>query len=119
MHSSIHFHSCSWHTEVEDFDESSSFIGEEEGGSAGGFLFDGVASDLGEAVEDLAHVTEMKGDVDFEVAVEGKHDVGPSESIEEVGQERDLMGRAGVHANPSGEPDSKGFATGALSQTQR
>ncbi len=51
--------------EVEDLDEVAAFVGEEEGGSAGGFDFDGIASDLGEAVEGLAHVTGVKSDVDF------------------------------------------------------
>ena len=59
---------------VEDFNEVATLVGEEEGGSAGGVDPDGVAGDFGEAVEGLAHVTGLKGDVDFEVAVEGEHD---------------------------------------------
>lgn len=58
---------------VEDFDEVASFVGEEEGGSAGRVDFDGLACDLGEAVEGLAHVAGVQEDVDFEVPVEGKH----------------------------------------------
>ncbi len=72
--------------EVEDFDEGASFVGEEEGGSAGGFFFNGVAGDLGEAIEALAHVTRVESDIDFEVAVEGKHD-GLGEGFEKDAQE--------------------------------
>lgn len=60
--------------EVEDFDEVASFIGEEEGSSAGGVDLDGVAGDLGEAIEALAHVTGLEGDVDLKVPIEGEHD---------------------------------------------
>lgn len=59
---------------VKDLDEVAAFIGEEEGGSASWIDFDGVAGDLGEAVEALSHVDGCEGDVDFEVAIEGEHD---------------------------------------------
>ena len=59
--------------EVENFDESATPVGEEEGGSAGGGDFDRVTCQFGESVEGLTHVTGFQGDVDFEVSVEGEH----------------------------------------------
>jgi len=76
---------------VEDFDEVATLVGEEEGGSTGGVDSDGVAGDFGEAVEGLAHVTGLKSDVDFEVAIEGKHNGRSSEGFEEFGEKSDLV----------------------------
>ncbi|MFT6383076.1 MAG: hypothetical protein ACJAXZ_004581 [Akkermansiaceae bacterium] len=75
---------------AEDFDEIATLVGEEEGGSAGGVNLDGVAGDFGEAVEALAHVARLKGDVDFKVAVEGKHD-DLGEGFEEFSEKADLV----------------------------
>lgn len=76
---------------VEDFDEVATLVGEEEGGSTGGVDPDGVAGDFGEAVEGLAHVTGLKSDVDFEVAVEGEHNGRSGEGFEEFGEKSDLV----------------------------
>ncbi len=57
--------------EVQDLDEVASFVGEEEGGSAGGINVHLGTGNLGESVEGLAHVGGCQGDVDLEVSVKG------------------------------------------------
>lgn len=94
--------------EVEDLNEGAAFVGEEEGGSAGGFDFDGVASDLGEAVEALAHVTGMEGDVDFKVAVEGKHN-GLREGFEKDAEELSFSWGGELGSGSAREVDGEAF----------
>jgi len=60
--------------EVEDFDESAPLVGEEEGRSADGVDFDGIACQVSQSIKGFTHVAGVKGDIDFEVAVESKHE---------------------------------------------
>lgn len=60
--------------EIQNLDKVAPFVGEEEGGSAGGIDLDLRAGNFGETVEALAHVGGLEGDVDFEVSVESEHD---------------------------------------------
>ena len=65
------------------------FVGEEEGGSAGRISVDLRAGDLGESVEGLAHVGGCQGDVDLEVSVEGEHGRESGKGFEQSDQERE------------------------------
>ena len=51
--------------EVEDFDESAGFVGEEECRAAEGVEAEVVACEGGEGVEAFPHVAWLEGDVDF------------------------------------------------------
>ena len=64
---------------------------EEEGCSGERVEAEHASCDLGETVEALAHVAGLERDVDFEVAIEGKHNGRSSEGFEEFGEKSDLV----------------------------
>ena len=59
--------------EVEDLDEVTPLVGEEESGSTARIHADGVARHGGQTIEAFAHVAGLERDIDLEVAVEAEH----------------------------------------------